>query len=384
MGRQTLRGCRAGGAGQEVGFFWASRSGFDAHKAVQSVMSKTEARAPHLLIVEDDPDTAELIREALVDHFKVDHTTTVYRLKEALAQDISAFDLVLSDFNLPDGTALEGIDQLLKLRQDLPIVVVTSEGTLDIAIEAIRRGAYDYVVKTGDYLFTIPLIVEKNLEVWRTKHDNLRLHDELEQTLKELSIKNQQLEEAVSQLELLASTDALTGLANRRHVEQMLDRMFAEASRYGSDLACLMIDLDAFKELNDSLGHQMGDRVLQATGRVLAANCRRSDIAGRYGGDEFVLLLPHTSPEVAEQVARRIQHQFHTTVRSVAPGAGQCNMSIGLACMSLNRPASAEQLVTRADAALYKAKRDGKARIELAAQPGGANAVPIPARGNYS
>jgi len=328
-------------------------------------MANSTDTTPHLLIVEDDPDTADLIREALVDHFDADRATVVHRVSDALTQDISSFDLVLSDYNLPDGTALDVIDQLLAMRLDLPIVVVTSEAMLDVAIEAIRRGAYDYVVKSGDYLFTIPLIVEKNLEVWRTKQENLRLQDELGQTLEELRIKNHQLEEAVAQLETLAATDAVTALANRRHVERMLEHLYADATRYGSDLVCLMIDLDAFKQLNDTLGHQMGDKVLRTTGKVLTANCRRSDVAGRFGGDEFLLLLPHTSPDVAEQVARRIQHHFHAAVRSLTGEALECNMSIGMACISLNTPTSADQLVALADAALYRAKQSGKARLHV-------------------
>ena len=109
----------------------------------------------------------------------------------------------------------------------------------------------------------------------------------------------------------------------------------------------------------------MGDKVLRTTGKVLTANCRRSDVAGRFGGDEFLLLLPHTSPDVAEQVARRIQHHFHAAVRSLTGEALECNMSIGMACISLNTPTSADQLVALADAALYRAKQSGKARLHV-------------------
>jgi diguanylate cyclase (GGDEF)-like protein len=318
---------------------------------------------PHILLIEDDPDTAELIREVLADHFQEDHTKGVPRCAQALEQDLTHFDIVLSDINLPDGSGLELIPQLLSRRDDLPIVMITSEAGLDIAMQAIRHGAYDYVVKIGDYLDTIPLIVEKNLEVWRTKRDNLRLEAELKQTLEELRVKNQQLEEAVTKLEMLASTDPLTNLANRRTIELALERTFAEATRYGTDLSCLMIDLDGFKQLNDSLGHQAGDRLLQLTAKVLEANCRRSDVAGRYGGDEFVVLLPRTGPDTAQQVAGRIQQEFRSAVRASVPQDHPCGMSMGLACVSFSQPTCADQLVALADAALYRAKQSGKSRL---------------------
>ena len=323
------------------------------------------ASAPRLLLIEDDPDAAELLRETLHDHYGVSCTTHAACAADLDGLSIPEFDLALSDVNLPDASGLELIPRLLAARDDLPIVMVTSESGLDTAMDAIRRGAYDYIVKAGDYLFTVPLIVEKNLAVWRMKQDNMRLQAELKQTLSEVNIKNRQLEEAVAKLEQLASTDALTGLANRRSIQSSLERAFAASQRYGTDLSCVMIDLDGFKPINDALGHQMGDKLLTTAGRVLEANCRRSDVAGRYGGDEFVLLLPETDPRTAEQVARRVQHQFRQAAHVMLPSGRETDMSLGLASVSVHRPASADQLVAMADAALYCAKQAGKGRIAM-------------------
>lgn len=322
-------------------------------------------RAPQLLLIEDDPDAAVLLMETLNDHFETDCCHHVDHAAALDSLQLPGFDLVICDVNLPDATGLDLIPRLLEARADMPIVMVTSESGLDIAMDAIRRGAYDYVVKAGDYLFTVPLIVEKNLEVWRTKQDNMRLQAELKQMLAEVNEKNLQLEEAVHKLELLASTDPLTGLANRRSIQDALERAFAASQRYSTDLSCVMIDLDRFKPINDTLGHQMGDRLLQTAGRVLEANCRRSDVAGRYGGDEFVLLLPETDPHTAQQVARRVQEQFRQATGAILPEGHETDMSLGLAFVSLHRPASADQLVALADAALYRAKQDGKGRIAL-------------------
>jgi two-component system cell cycle response regulator len=179
-------------------------------------------------------------------------------------------------------------------------------------------------------------------------------------------VKNRQLEEAVSKLETMATTDPLTGLANRRAVNETLDRAFAEAQRYSHDLACIMIDLDGFKTCNDTLGHQAGDEILQRTARVLQASCRRSDIAGRFGGDEFVILLPQTGLARATQVAQRIAQEM----RFCVPGFGaevdgrpMLSLSMGVATLRHSRPATADELVRHADTALYDAKGSGKNRL---------------------
>lgn len=325
--------------------------------------------APKLLIIEDDPDAAELLRETLTDHFGRDCCTLADHVSQALEHDLGQFDLALSDMNLPDGYGLELLSEMLKRRADLPVVMVTSESGLDVAMQAIRRGAYDYIVKSGDYLFTIPLVVEKNLEVWRIKHDNARLQQELEKTLEQIKVKNEQLEQAVAKLEELALTDPLTGLANRRSIGVTLDRAFAEARRYQTDLTCIMIDLDRFKPINDTLGHQMGDTLLKVAGRTLTANSRRSDVAGRYGGDEFVLIMPHTDPSTAVNVAQRIQSEYCHAAAAILPPDMTTGMSLGIACVSVNHPANADQLVALADAALYRAKQEGKGRIVMGSPP---------------
>ncbi len=326
-----------------------------------------ERKPIKLLVVEDDPDTAALIGETLSDHFGPAFVCCCRTIADALATDPYTVDMVLSDMNLPDGTGLELLDRLLQRRPDLPILFVTGENSLEQATNAIRRGAYDYVVKTGDYLFTIPLIVEKNLAIWRTKQDNLKLQEELARTLAEVKRKNEQLEAAVAKLEQVAATDPLTGLANRRAFNRALESRFADCSRTGRDLACLMIDLDGFKPLNDTLGHQTGDELLQKVARVLEANCRRADVAGRFGGDEFVVLLPGADEVHATQVARRIADEFDLTVRNTFGDNAPCpiTMSMGLTTLSGGRPASPEQVIAQADHALYRAKYSGKARLAV-------------------
>ncbi|MEM8781362.1 MAG: diguanylate cyclase [Planctomycetota bacterium] len=325
-------------------------------------------KQPRILVIEDDLDTADLVLETLQDFFGSGCCTHVDSASQAKAVTPSQFDLVLSDMNLPDGNGLEIMRHLLDRRPDLPIVFVTAENILANAIEAIRNGAYDYVVKAGDYLFSIPVVVEKNLELWRIKRDNQQLQQRLAETLEEVNIKNEQLRQAVDRLETVAATDPLTGLANRRSLNESMEQRFAESQRSENDLAVLMMDLDGFKGLNDSAGHPAGDQVLVAAADVIRANCRRSDVPGRFGGDEFIVILPHTSPEEGAAVGERIMEDFEHAARRVCANVafeGAVTMSTGLATRLTGDAANPEQLVARADQALYLAKAKGKHRLEF-------------------
>jgi len=323
-----------------------------------------------LLVIEDDADQRDLIRETLEDHFGKGTVTGVETRAMALAQDVSAFDLILSDYNLPDSTGMEILEEIRR-RCSTPVIMVTGENVGHIAIEAIKKGATDYVVKTGDYLLTIPLIVQKNITVAKVMRENESLRQELERALSEVRDKNSQLEASLQKVEELAATDPLTGLYNRRHFARVLDQLFAEAQRYNKDLSCVMIDMDGFKQINDTMGHQVGDQLLVLAGKVISANMRRMDVAARYGGDEFVLLLPHAGAEEAAGAAQRIREEFRAAACTVLRKTpAPVSMSVGIGSLATNRPSGAEQLIAIADAAMYRAKDQGRDRIETAGNCG--------------
>jgi diguanylate cyclase (GGDEF)-like protein len=314
-----------------------------------------------LLIVEDDPDQRLLMSETLEGHFGASTVVSVDCGAEAMKLDLASFDLILTDFNLPD---VSGMDLLEKIRRKCatPVIMVTGENVGYFAAEAIRKGAMDYVVKFGDYLLTIPLVVEKNLTVAKLYKENEKLRAELESALAEVRRKNAQLEESLKLVEELAATDALTGLYNRRHFNRVLDQLFAESERMDADMACVMIDLDGYKQLNDTFGHVMGDQLLAIAGKVILANMRRMDVAARYGGDEFVLLLPHASAAEAATVAQRIRDEFaQGSAILLRRNEGIC-MSAGISSRKNNAPLGGEQLVSLSDAALYQAKGRGRNR----------------------
>jgi diguanylate cyclase (GGDEF)-like protein len=312
-----------------------------------------------ILVIEDDLDQRDLIKETLVDHFGVDTVTCAESGQEALGWDLEKFDVILTDYNLPDISGMEILKAVLA-KCDRPVIVVTGENVRQTASQAIRAGAYDYIVKAGDYLFTIPLIVEKNHEAWKVKQENKRLHEQQQQAAREISLKNQQLKDSLQKLEQMAATDPLTGLYNRRHFGEVLERYFAESARYGKDLACIMCDLDGYKKLNDTLGHQFGDKILQVTAKIITWNLRVMDVAARYGGDEFVVLLPHASAELAQNVGERIHSQFVFQMKSLVPAELSLTMSMGISSVLHNRPTHSDLLVALADEALYDAKHRGK------------------------
>src|SRR4051812_39663679 len=318
-----------------------------------------------ILVVEDDADQRDLIRETLLDHFGRgaggggDTVTTAECGHEVLAWDLSAFDIILTDFNLPDVNGMDFLKAILA-KCDKPVIVVTGEKVGQTAANAIRAGAYDYIVKAGEYLFTIPLIVEKNIEAWKIRQENKRLHEQQQQATREISLKNQQLKDSLQKLQQMAATDPLTGLYNRRHFGEVLERCFAESVRYNQDLACIMCDLDGYKKLNDTLGHQFGDKILQVTAKVITWNLRVMDIAARYGGDEFVLLLPHATAALATSVGERIYTQFAIQMKALVPPELPLTVSMGISSVLHNRPTNSDLLVALADEALYDAKHRGK------------------------
>lgn len=330
---------------------------------------KTDNPRLRLLVIEDDADQRELIRDTLEDHFGRGTVTTAATAREALACDPVAFDMILCDYNLPDAAGMELLDAIV-CRCSTPVIMVTGENNAPIAAEAVSHGASDYVVKVGEYIFTIPLVVEKNLTTARIKRENELLRRRLEQALDELKEKNHQLQESLRRMEEMAATDPLTGLYNRRHFAMLLEHIFAETLRYEQDLTCVMVDLDGYKQLNDSYGHQVGDQLLVLAGKVIRANMRRMDVAARYGGDEFVLLLPHAGSEEAARVVQRIREEYIAASAAVLKRPQGVSLSAGVASVFGHRPAHADQLVALADAALYRAKEAGRNRTSvLPSQP---------------
>jgi len=316
-----------------------------------------KTRGLRFLLIEDDPDQAELMSAVLCDAFTDCEVRVARSGAEFDALPPSGFDLGIFDLHLPDCTGLDLLDRVRRV-SDLPVIMVTGERFGRVAADAIRRGAIDYVVKHGDYLDVVPVVIEKALAMVEMKAVNRRLENELLE-------RNAQLERLNEQLRELASHDPLTGLFNRRHFEDLLDQLFPEARRYEAHLTCIMLDVDCFKRINDTLGHPVGDRVLQLTADVLRRTLRQADVPARYGGDEFVVLLPRTASAEAQSSARRIIRAFRLELARRLPRVTGVTLSIGLASVELGQPTTGEALVRLADQALYLAKAAGKDQIMI-------------------
>jgi diguanylate cyclase (GGDEF)-like protein len=166
------------------------------------------------------------------------------------------------------------------------------------------------------------------------------------------------LDEARQMIEKIAITDALTELFNRRHILLRFEEEFEKFKRLNKNVSCLMIDVDNFKDINDSYGHQIGDQVLQAISARMRDSVRAYDILGRYGGEEFLIIMPDTGLEDATGLAERIR----ISVKEVLIGNAAVTLSLGVVCSQVS-DRSVDDIIRRADENLYKAKKGGRDRI---------------------
>lgn len=196
-------------------------------------------------------------------------------------------------------------------------------------------------------------------EIARKHSQIVTLNDELEERVMERT----------AQLRELAAREPLTGLYNRRHFSETLARRFSEARRYGTELSLLMMDMDDFKAVNDSHGHQVGDELLMLAALTISSQLRAADVAARYGGDEFIILMPHSDASQAQALARRITECFHAECAAKHPGI-KISLSVGIAGITGCNAATDDEFIRSADRALYEAKSLGKNRI--------VHCVPVP------
>jgi diguanylate cyclase (GGDEF)-like protein len=190
-----------------------------------------------------------------------------------------------------------------------------------------------------------------------------RSERELEQRV---AARTEELQVLNSRLETLSLTDALTGIANRRHFDEVLDKEWKRAQRVGEPLALAVLDVDWFKTYNDHYGHPAGDSCLQQIAQTLAATISRStDLVARYGGEEFVFLAPSTGPDGAHNMAEKLVRAVEAlALPHERSPLGHVSISVGIASMQNDGNSPAQTLVQRADAALYRAKAQGRNRVE--------------------
>ena len=304
-----------------------------------------------ILIVDDHEDNVELLRARLAARgYEIESAADGKEALEKVA--ISAPDLILLDVMMPE---VDGMEVAKRIKADptlpfIPIIMQTALDAVESKVEGLDAGADDYITKP---------IVFAELEA-RVK--SLLRIKALQQ---DLSSRERQLADMNDQLRRISQTDALTGLDNRRHLEERLDEMFSYAVRYNEPLACVMCDLDKFKSVNDTHGHQAGDAVLRQLADILRHTVREVDRVGRYGGEEFMLLLPGTSIEAAKVFAERVRAAVEAAAFDVGDTTLSRTMSCGVAAWPHPSIGSTDLLVKAADDALYAAKEAGRNRVVL-------------------
>ncbi|HEY2322507.1 MAG TPA: GGDEF domain-containing protein [Thermoanaerobaculia bacterium] len=211
-------------------------------------------------------------------------------------------------------------------------------------------------------------LLNEIFEVVRIAQENEDKYRELEERMISLQRENLDLTVRNRVLNEVSSRDTLTGLYNRWYVIEKIDSEINRALRHGSPMALLMLDIDHFKSVNDTYGHTVGDQVLQLVGKTLKDSCRVYDVPGRYGGEEFCVVLPETRVANTGVVAERIRQRLSTTPMIVGDEALSVTASFGIAgidCTPEEGILSPAALIDRADRALYSAKHNGRNRVEL-------------------
>lgn len=263
------------------------------------------------------------------------------------------FAVVILDVRMPEMDGFEVAELMRKSETTkfIPIIFMTAFTTDETYIfKGYETGAVDYLFKPLD-----PVILKSKVNIFLELDKNKK---ELEQSYKKIETQNERLKE-------LSITDGLTGLYNHQHFQNMLKREFAMVRRNSSDLSCFMIDLDYFKDVNDTFGHTFGDFVLQRFARLLKDTVRETDILARYGGEEFALLLPHTSLEGALVVAEKFRKKAEECVYENNGHFRRVTASVGVASYGTHHPSSSSDLVSFADQALYRAKAEGRNQVRI-------------------
>lgn len=296
-----------------------------------------------ILVVEDSPDSLHLLSSRL--------SLRGYVVEEAISGEeamvmieTSPPDLLLLDVMLP---GIDGHEVVRRMKGSptlpfIPVILVTGRDSTPEKVAGLDAGADDYLVKPVD-LAELEARVRSMLRIKRLQT---------------------QLEEKNRELERLSRTDGLTGLYNQRHIRELLNDEFERVRRSREPFSIALIDFDDLKRVNDSLGHQTGDRVLVEMARLLNLSTRRVDRVGRSGGDEFLILLPETPMQGAVICLERIRKKVEN-YPFLPDGDGHLPLTISVGIASCPDPGvqGPEELIRRADVAMYSAKHSGRNRI---------------------
>ena len=299
----------------------------------------TSLKGARVLVVDDDrlqrTQTMRLVAEWEAEGVGAQTAAEAIRLYRAEKPDIVLLDVLMPNV---DGYKLS---KLLKADSGfVPIIMVTALEDVGAKRRGLAAGADEFLTKPVNPV-DLKIRVSSMLRIRRLAQD---------------------LEEANRRLEALAGVDPLTQLPNRRVLKERFDQEFARFVRYRRPLACLILDVDHFKRVNDDHGHLVGDEILARVGSKISSTIRKSDLAGRFGGEEFLVIAPETTSSGAATLAERLRHAIGSATEGTLP---RVTVSIGVATTELSTRA-ADDLLRHADEALYAAKEAGRNRVVVA------------------
>ena len=283
-----------------------------------------------ILVVDDAEVMRNLLTGVLTDAgYEVKAVSTGEKAVGEIKED--DYDVVITDLKMPGMNGLEVIKEAKQINADICIIAITAYPSVKSAVEAMREGAYDYITKPFD-IEEIRLVVRRAAERYFL--------------LKEAGQKEFYRELAIS--------DGLTGIYNHRHFHEVLPREIERAKRYAQPFCLLMIDIDDFKKYNDTHGHLAGDKLLTNIANLLIPSIRSADIVFRYGGEEFVVILPQVGKQGGVSSAKRILKLIKQKL-SVTVSIGVTSFPDG--------GVYKDELINQADSAMHQAKKLGKDRI---------------------
>jgi len=315
--------------------------------ATEQVESRTEKK--RILVVDDHEDNVEVLRARLEARgYDVKGAMSGQEALDTIAAWIP--DMVLLDVMMPD---MDGLEVVRRLKADrslpfIPVIMQTALDSTERIVAGLEAGADDYVTKPINFA-ELEARVRSLLRIKKLQQD-------LAEREKELSQMNDRLLH-------ISLTDGLTGVDNRRALEQRLHEMFEHSLRLHEPVACVMCDIDHFKKVNDTYGHAAGDEVLKQFAEILRHEAREIDRVGRYGGEEFLLLLPGTVLDAAVTFAERVRHRVEAHTFSFEGGTLNRTVSFGVASWPHPRINGREEMLKAADDALYVAKEMGRNRV---------------------
>ncbi len=300
----------------------------------------------NIFIIDDEKTNIQVITTILKEKLmNISFALDGKRGLEAIARELP--DLVLLDLSMPD---MDGFEVCKRLKADaataeIPVIFLTARVESENIVKGFSLGAVDYINR--------PFLREELLVRISTHLELKESRDLIREQNEELKIKN-------NELYIMSITDKLTDVYNRLYIMNALTREFSKSKRHLTDLSCILFDIDDFKKFNDKHGYQHGDFILKETAQLVKSILRTEDYFGRYGGEEFLIILPGVTTNEARVVAEKVRQKVESAQYTIEDRSVSISISLGIANINYDIPLSEKELLLFADNALYEAKERGK------------------------